>query len=96
MDIAYYEPQKQQWAKVLLLEAILTRNIPVEKAAEVLGIPRSSAYRLLKAFRQHGEDSIFDRRFGPRESTLDKLKEKQGRNEQRPSNVQEETESCHR
>ena len=96
MDIAFYEPQRNQWTKILLLEAILKRNVAVEKAAKVFGVPRSTAYRLLKAFRQHGEDAFFDKRYGPKPETVDKLKKEREGLEQHPPEVPEETEPCHR
>ena len=94
MDIALYEPLRNQWTKILLLEAVLKRNVAVEKAADVFGVPRSTAYRLLKTFRQHGEDAFFDRRYGPREKTVDKLKQ-EGIG-QKPPDSPEETEPCRR
>ena len=96
MDIALYEPQRNQWTKILLLEAILKRHVPVEKAAEVFGVPRSTAYRLLKTFRQHDEDAFFDRRYGPREKTMEKLKKEQDGIGPRPPDSSEETEPCRR
>ncbi|RJO66378.1 MAG: hypothetical protein C4523_12770 [Myxococcales bacterium] len=66
-----HEPLWISARRALLLEAVRLRHVPVEQAARVLGIGRSTGYRWLKAYLDDDADRMRDRRYGPREKRQD-------------------------
>ena len=68
-----FEPEARQWRKVLFMQSIVMRGIDIPTAAKVFGFALSTAYRLVKAYREQGEAGVWDKRYGPRRNSMDKL-----------------------
>ncbi len=65
IDPLTYQPERQLWLRTLFLQATVVKKEPVETAARVLGLSRSTAFRWRQQFLHGDEGSLIDLRFGP-------------------------------